>query len=70
MLPLGTLDTPCGRMIVFPNNLPHKFKKMRRCDIRSEERIREVGKARQRVVVFSVVDPDRRDILTSRDVPK
>lgn len=71
MQPLGTLRTPRGRMIVFPNSHVHKVKKMRRKGAStSGEKSQKDEKARRRIVVFWVVDPEREDMLTSRDVPE
>lgn len=64
--PLGTLATPKGRMIVFPNSHIHKLSKMTRIDTSSNEE--SAGISRRRVVVFWVVDPER-EVVCTREVP-
>lgn len=67
--PLGTLRTPQGRMIVFPNSHIHKLSLMTRSfsDLTSEAPRSAVS--RRRVVVFWLVDPER-DVLTTQEVPR
>ena len=59
MIPLGSVDTPAGRLVVFPNSHVHKLTPMTS---------RSGSLARRRIVVFWLVDPDHR-ILSTADVP-
>jgi Protein of unknown function (DUF4246) len=58
VLPLGTVETPARRMVVFPNSHVHKLSPLH-----------SPGgeKVRRRIVVFWLVDPERR-ILSTADV--
>lgn len=70
MYPLGTLDTPCGRIIVFPNSHVHQLSKMtRRSHSNGDDgsNVRRAQTSRRRIVVFWVVDPER-DVVTTEDV--
>lgn len=68
--PLGTLSTPEGRMVVFPNSHVHKLSKMyvnkEAGRDGSNKKRRTVSK--RRIVVFWLVDPERDDIITTRGV--
>lgn len=72
--PLGKLDTPKGRLIVFPNSHVHRLSKMQRGpkhttgNAHARESTR-TAMTRRRVVVFWVVDPER-DVITTQDVPR
>jgi hypothetical protein len=58
--PLGSLETPDGRVIVFPNSHIHRLTNMYSDD----------GKpAVRRIVVFWLVNPDRR-IISTQDIPR
>jgi hypothetical protein len=58
--PIGTVHTPKGRMIVFPNSHVHKLNKMASL---SHEL------ATRRIIVFWVVNPDCEDMVTTAGVP-
>lgn len=59
MVPIGSIDTPAGRLVVFPNSHVHKLTPL----------VSTTGApARRRIVVFWLVDPDQR-ILSTTDVP-
>jgi hypothetical protein len=60
MVPLGSVDTPQGRLVVFPNSHVHKLTPMRSTT---------GGRATRRIVVFWLVDPEVR-ILSTADVPR
>lgn len=57
-VPLGRIETPEGRLFVFPNSHIHKLKALL---------TKGRAAARRRVIVFWVVDPDA-PILSTRDV--
>ena len=58
MFPLGSLQTPQGRMIVFPNSHVHKVSKMVNSALAgSEKQIR-------RIIVFFLINPDREIVST------
>ena len=57
--PLGSLETPAGRVIVFPNSHIHRLTNMSSVD---------GGVAKRRIVVFWLVNPDRR-IISTQDIP-
>jgi len=59
-VPLGTVGTPAGRVLVFPNSHIHKLNALTVAQGADE--------GRRRVVVFWVVDPDVR-IPSTREVP-
>jgi len=59
MVPLGTVETPKGRLVVFPNSHVHRLTPM----------TTTAEQARRRIVVFWLVDPDVR-ILGTNDVPR
>jgi len=59
-VPLGTVGTPAGRVLVFPNSHIHKLNALTVAQGADE--------GRRRVVVFWVVDPDVR-ITSTREVP-
>lgn len=62
LVPLGRLETPCNRMIVFPNSHVHKLTTMKR---------RAGGsalKSKRRIVVFWLVNPEAQEVITTRDV--
>lgn len=65
--PLGTLKTPAGRMIVFPNSHIHKLSRMTRA-LSADQHMPSVV-SRRRVIIFWVVDPDR-EVLTTQHVPR
>lgn len=65
--PLGSLKTPKGRVIVFPNSHIHRLSKMTRGLSKKGEAGNKTV-SRRRVVVFWVVDPER-DVLTTAEVP-
>lgn len=60
--PLGTLPTPKGRMIVFPNSHVHKLSKM----FRDQDCAKEL--VRRRIIVFWLVNPECNDMVTTRGV--
>lgn len=66
--PLGTLHTPEGRLIVFPNSHIHRLSKMTR-DMSKKTTAGDKAVSRRRVVVFWVVDPER-DVMTTAEVPE
>uniref|UniRef100_A0A7R9U5A3 DUF4246 domain-containing protein n=1 Tax=Pinguiococcus pyrenoidosus TaxID=172671 RepID=A0A7R9U5A3_9STRA len=59
MLPLGELETPDNRMLVFPNSHVHKVMRM----INTGDRL-----AKRRIVVFFLVNPLVR-IVSTKEVP-
>lgn len=59
-IPLGTVATPAGRVLVFPNSHIHKLNKLRVTTPK--------GRGRRRVIVFWIVDPDQH-IPSTREVP-
>lgn len=63
--PLGELETPKDRLIVFPNSHIHKLSKMSR----KMKAHHTAAAARRRVIVFWVVDP-KQNVVTTCDVPK
>jgi hypothetical protein len=58
--PLGSLETPAGRVIVFPNSHIHRLTNMSSADDKL---------AKRRIVVFWLVNPDRR-IISTQDIPR
>lgn len=56
--PLGTLETPAGRAMVFPNSHIHRLSNMNSAD--GQDAVR-------RIVVFWLVNPEQR-IISTRDV--
>lgn len=67
--PLGCISTRRGRMIVFRNSHVHKLIKMQREEIAESNNSEEARQnARRRIIAFKVVDLERHDIATSRDV--
>jgi hypothetical protein len=54
VIPIGSLDTPKGRLFVFPNSQIHKLTPMTSTG----------GSARRRIVVFWLVNPDEPTIST------
>lgn len=67
--PLGTLPTPKGRMIVFPNSHIHKLSLMTRALSDAAPDTPRASVSSRRVVVFWLVDPSK-DILTTQEVPR
>lgn len=64
ILPLGTVDTIAGRLIVFPNSHVHKVSDMFSSST-------EVGSIkRRRIVVFFLVNPLRRIVSTKEVAPQ
>jgi hypothetical protein len=59
-IPLGTVETPSGRVLVFPNSHIHRLNALR---LRPG-----VAEGRRRVIVFWIVDPDVY-IPSTREVP-
>ncbi|MCU0659035.1 MAG: DUF4246 domain-containing protein [Polyangiaceae bacterium] len=59
-IPLGTVGTPSGRMLVFPNSHIHKLNTLRLRPGAAE--------GRRRVIVFWIVDPDVQ-IPSTREIP-
>jgi hypothetical protein len=71
--PLGTLRTPEGRMIVFPNSHVHRLSEMYRSESggAAEGGTRPSGERqlrRRRIIVFWIVDPERQEMVTTRGV--
>ncbi|HPH27998.1 MAG TPA: DUF4246 family protein [Pseudomonadota bacterium] len=60
MIPLGSVETPAGRLIVFPNSHIHKLSELSVAAGATE--------GRRRVIVFWLVDPSV-TIPSTRDVP-
>ncbi len=72
MVPLGTVGTPRGRLVVFPNSHVHRVKQMKVVpnDTDSDNQTQvttEATKAKRRIVVFFLVNPMRR-IVSTREV--
>lgn len=67
--PIGTLRTPQGRMIVFPNSHIHKLSLMTRAFSDLTPDAPRPAVSRRRVVVFWLIDPER-DVLTTQEVPR
>jgi hypothetical protein len=59
-IPLGTVETPAGRVLVFPNSHIHRLNALRLRPGAEE--------GRRRVIVFWIVDPDVY-IPSTREVP-
>jgi len=65
LTPLGTVETPKGRLIVFPNSHVHRVEEMVNSDIGAN------GKAaKRRIVVFFLVNPLRRIVSTREVAPQ
>ncbi|KAL3937607.1 MAG: hypothetical protein SGBAC_007316 [Bacillariaceae sp.] len=63
LMPLGTVETRQGRLVVFPNSHVHKVSKIENISIE------EGGeKQKRRIVVFFLINPERR-IVSTREVP-
>ena len=62
VIPIGSLDTPRGRQFVFPNGHIHKLAKMHVAP--------GAERARRRVIVFWLVDPDTRILSTAEVAPQ
>jgi hypothetical protein len=60
LVPIGTVPTPSGRLIVFPNCHVHRLSRL---SLRAS-----AARGRRRVIVFWVVDPDV-SIPSTRDIP-
>ena len=59
-IPIGRLDTPQGRLIVFPNSHIHKLTELTVTG--------DAKEATRRVIVFWVVDPNITELATTREV--
>jgi hypothetical protein len=72
LVPLGTVGTPCGRLVVFPNSHVHRVKEMklvRRSNLEGDEK-RTAVIAKRRIVVFFVVNPLKRIVSTREVAPQ
>jgi len=67
LVPLGRVETPKGRLVVFPNSHVHKVARMIN-DAGCDNDENKIG--RRRIVVFFVVNPERRIISTREVAPQ
>ena len=65
LTPLGTVETPKGRLIVFPNSHVHRVEEMLNSDIGENGKV-----AKRRIVVFFLVNPLRRIVSTREVAPQ
>lgn len=65
LTPLGTVETPKGRLIVFPNSHVHKVEEMLKSNISENGTV-----AKRRIVVFFLVNPLRRIVSTREVAPQ
>lgn len=63
MLPLGTVETRRGRLIVFPNSHVHRVSSMLNS-------LQEGGVCKRRIVVFFLVNPLQRIVSTREVAPQ
>lgn len=75
LCPLGTVATPRGRLLVFPNSHIHRVKAMKIARQHQEKEQSNYGKdtangAKRRIVVFFVVNPQRRIVSTREVAPQ
>ena len=61
LMPLGTVETRKGRLVVFPNSHVHKVSQIKNTAT-------EGGKKKRRIIVFFLINPERR-IVSTREVP-
>lgn len=61
LLPLGTVETRKGRLVVFPNSHVHKVSEIKNTAT-------DGGKKKRRIIVFFLINPERR-IVSTREVP-
>jgi hypothetical protein len=66
LMPLGTVSTPKGRLVVFPNSHVHKVSDMMNIGIGAAT----TAVAKRRIVVFFVVNPLRRIVSTREVAPQ
>ncbi len=60
LVPLGQVETLANRLLVFPNSHVHKVRKM-------QNKSTDVDKKRRRIVVFFLINPEKR-IVSTREV--
>lgn len=77
LLPLGTVATPAGRLVVFPNSHVHRVKAMKLIRPRHSDETcyenrerRQAIIAKRRIVVFFVINPQKRIISTREVAPQ
>jgi hypothetical protein len=72
VLPLGTVETLAGRLVVFPNLYVHRVKEMklvRRQEQETDEKHNDVV-SKCRIVVFFLVNPQKRIVSTREVAPQ
>jgi hypothetical protein len=62
LVPLGSVDTPARRLIVFPNSHVHKLSRMFRMESSTKEVVRRT------IIVFWLVNPENTTMLTTNDL--
>jgi hypothetical protein len=69
LVPLGTVATSCGRLVLFPNTHVNRVREMQ---CRTDETVSKRSKvvAKRRIVVFYVVNPQRRIVSTREVAPQ
>jgi hypothetical protein len=71
LIPLGRVETPKGRLIVFPNSHVHRVQEMIHQQIgRDDEHAETSNIARRRIVVFFLVNPMHRIVSTREVAPQ
>jgi hypothetical protein len=70
LVPLGTVETLAGRLVVFPNSHVHRVKEMKLVRRQSTGEKRTAVVAKRRIVVFFVVNPQKRIVSTREVAPQ